>query len=202
MTYDPESIVGEQLRDATQQLAPDDENYDDAHAKLSDSMGMPFQQLAELVSPPDPYPPWGPLFDVNVCPGWALPWLAQCVGLRLPENLSESDARTYIKDVASHKRGTVPAMTAAAQFHLTGTKTIFFRERDGGDPYALEVVTLSGQTPNPAAVYQELLKQKPAGLTLLHTIVPEYDWQQVAIEFSQWDVVDNTEPTWKDLRTP
>jgi len=200
--YTPESIVGEQLKNATQQLAPDDMQYGDAHGKLCSALGMPFQQLAELLSPEDPYPPWGPLFDVNACPAWALPWLAQLIGLNLPEQLSEEDARAYINDLAIHKRGTTAVLQAAASVHLTGDKTMYFRERDGGDPYALEVVTLTGETPDAAAVVRELKQWKPAGIVLTHTIVPEYDWQQTAIEFASWTALVAANPKWIDLQTP
>jgi Phage tail protein (Tail_P2_I) len=203
--YDPETIVGEQLREATSQLAPDDDQHSDAHAKLCDALGMPFEQLAELLSPPDPYPPWGPLFDVNICPAWALPWLAQVVGLNLPIGLSEADSRTFIKDISSHKRGTKASMQAVLNFYLTGTKTAYVRERDpdAADPaYSMEIVTLNDEIPpsdlagTTTLVKDALMALKPAGIVLNYNSVPAWDWQQVHTDYATWDAASAPYSTW------
>src|SRR5262245_2084216 len=142
MTYptDPLSQLGERLKERTQPLAPDDELYDYAHAKLCEGMMLPFEQLAELVDPPDPYIPWEPLFDVDLCPEWALPWLGQLVGVRLPAGLTEQQKRDVIKALGGFGRGGPKAIIDAIKITLTGSKTVTLRERDDGDPYKLEVV--------------------------------------------------------------
>jgi hypothetical protein len=176
---------GERLRERTQPLQPDDEQYGWAHAILCETLAQPFLQLAELVDPPDPLAPWAPLFDVNLCPDWALPWLAQLVGARLPTGIDEEEARTYILDVAGHRLGTSASMTAAVRStlvpaHPPTPATVWFRERDGS-PYRLEVVTLEGETPDPENSLRVLLGFKPGGLVLSFRQVEGWDYQQQTV---------------------
>lgn len=197
----PYSDLGDRLRERTQPLAPDDDQWDYAHAKLCEGMMLAFAQLAELVDPPDPYVPWEPLFDVNLCPGWALPWLAQLVGTRVPAGLSDDDARTFIKELGSFKRGSPAAIRAAAQFALTGTKTVYFRERDAGDAYRLEVVTLASETPDPALVLQYILTQKPAGIVLAGRTTVGWDYEAMTTYFTgkKYSQIAAEFPTYADL---
>src|SRR3954452_19697346 len=124
MSVDPttHSPLGQRLAERTQPLAPDDATYGYAHAALCEGMMIPFGQLDELIDPPAPLLPWEPLFDVDICPGWALPWLGQIVGVRIPRGTSEADARGMIKDLGLGKRGGPEAIKAGAGLALTGSK--------------------------------------------------------------------------------
>lgn len=184
MTYptDPLSPLGERLKERTQPLAPDDATYDWAHAKLCEGMMLPFEQLAELVDPEDEtMVPWEPLFDVNICPEWALPWLGQLVGVRVPAGLTEQQKRDMIKGLANFKRGSPEAIIAAAQLTLTGNATVLLRERDAGNPYQLEVVTYSSETPDPAATMRAILSQIPAAIVLTSRAQPAWDYEQMTL---------------------
>lgn len=199
----PYSPLGERLRERTQPLAPDDQLYNYAHAKLCEGMMLPFAQLAELVDPPDPYIPWEPLLNVDLCPYWALPWLGQVVGVRVPKTLSEADMRMMIKSLGSFARGSPGAIEAAAGFGLTGTKTVLFRERDAGDAYRLEIVVLERECADIALVRSLVLSQKPGGIVVdVHTIVG-WDYQQMKTAFvgKVYSDVKTTYPTYDDLKT-
>jgi hypothetical protein len=178
------SPLGQRLRERTQPLAPDDETYDFAHAKLCEGMMLPYAQLAELVDPPDPLLPWEPLFDVDLCPYWALPWLGQIVGIRLPSGLSDEDARNFIKDLGPLKRGSPQAIIAAAKYALTGNKTVILHERDNGDAYLLEVVTLTSETPDPALVLRYVMTQKPAALKLTPRTTDGWLYQDMSLHYT------------------
>jgi hypothetical protein len=197
----PLSPLGERLRDRTQPLAPDDEDYEYAHAKLCEGMMLPFAQLAELVDPPDPLVPWEPLFNVDICPGWALPWLGQLVGVRVPSTMDPEDARIFIKELGAFARGSPGAIMAAAKFALTGSKTVFLRERDGGDAYRLEVVTIDSETPDPALVRQYVLLQKPAAIVLSARVVVGWDYQEMTTEFTgkKYSDVPTSYATYRNL---
>lgn len=179
----PYSRLGERLRERTQPLAPDDQHYDYAHAKLCEGMMLPFAQLAELVDPPDPYVPWEPLFNVNICPDWALPWLGQIFGVRVVASLPPDDQRQMIKELGAFARGSPDAIRAAARFGLTGSKTVLLRERDDGDAYLLEVVTLVDETPDPALVVRLVLSQKPGGIKLNTHAIVGWDYQQMTLTY-------------------
>lgn len=173
---------GERLRERTQPLAPDDAANGFAHAYLCEAFSRMFREVQEVFDPDDPLPPFAPLLDPQLCPEWALPWLAQWVGTKLPDGVSPADARVIIADVAGFRRGTPAALRAAAQFYLTGTKTVYFRERDqdGADPpYTLQIVTLISETPNPDAVLAALTAQKPGGIILNYGQVETWDYQEM-----------------------
>jgi hypothetical protein len=172
---------GERLRERTEPLAPDDDAHGYAHAHLAGALATALERVAEIYDP-DEGPPGSPLVDVDRCPDWALPWLAQLVGVSMPVGMPAEQAREGIRSVAGWKRGTPGALLAAAGFHLTGAKTVYFLEHDptGTDPpYTLEVVTRASETPDPAAVLAELMRQKPAGIVLTYRTVEGWDYQQL-----------------------
>lgn len=195
------SALGERLRERTAPLAPDDETYGYAHAHLCEALAQMLVQVAEVYDPPDPLPPAAPLMDPAPAPDWALPWVGQLVGVRLPRGATAEQARTLIRDVAGFSRGTPAALAAAAAATLTGNQVVIFRERDSSaadPPYALEVVTLTGETPNPAATLAALMAQKPAGIVLTYRSVEGQDWQ--AVRDQTWRQARATHASWRDLR--
>jgi hypothetical protein len=107
--------------------------------------------------------------DVNRCPTEALGWLAQFAGVRLLPGATDAQSRQRIQSTDGFRRGTVAAMTAAAQRTLTGTKTVGITERYTGDPYQLQVTTFAAETPDTVATYNALLAAKPAGLLLTYS---------------------------------
>jgi hypothetical protein len=200
--YDPPfemSAWGQRLRERTQPLAPDDDLYDWAHATLCEALAQPFLQVAELVDPPDPMPPWGPLFDVDSCPGWALPWLAQAVGAVLPGVMPEEEVRRTIKEVAGQAAGTKDSMYNAMLGTLTGDHpTVYFRERDG-HPYRLEVVTRTSETPDPAATLAALLAFKPGAIKLTFRQVAGWDYQAMVTAGGTYATLKTTYTTYQRL---
>jgi len=180
---------GERLRERTQPLQPNDELYGWAHAILCEALAQPYLQVCALIDPPEPYPPWGPLFDVNVCPAWALPWLAQLVGVRIPAGMSEEDTRVFLKQAAGHNVGTVEAIRASLMGTLVSARppapaTVYFRERDGS-AYRLEVVTLDPETPDPALTQRVLESVLPGGLVLAYRHIEGWDYQAMTDESAE-----------------
>jgi hypothetical protein len=199
--YPKYTRLGQRLQERTAPLAPDDANNEYAHGHLSEAMMRPGQQLAELVDPPDPYIPWQPLFDVNLCPDWALPWLGQLVGVRRIVGLSSDQLRDAIRSLAFLRRGTPDAIIAAAKLTLTGTQNVWLRERDDGLPYRLEVVTLDRETPDPAALLRAILSQKPAGIQLAPRTTVGWDYQQMKTDYlgKKYKDLKTKYPLYRDL---
>ena len=196
--------LGERLEDRTDPLAPTDHDHGYAHAHLSEALSRGLIQLQQVFDPEDGTPPFTPLLDPQTCPAWGLPWLAQLVGASIPQTATEDQARQIITGLASHRRGTTSMLEAAAGLYLTGNKTVYFRERDGGDPYRLEVVTLDSETADPDAVRAALQAQKPGGIVLVYREVAGWDYQamtaaggtyaQLSAAFSSYANLAHNEP--------
>lgn len=194
--------LGRRLRDRTQPLAPDDQRYGWAHATLSEALERPYQQFQEAFDPEDA-DPFETLLDPARCPAWALPWLAQLAGVTIPQTASEPQAREMIVSLAGQKRGTTAMLEAAAGMYLTGNKHVAFRERDQSapdPPYTLEVVTLAGETPDPAATLAALMAQKPAGIVLTYRTVQGQDWQALKESGRTWRQTRTAYANWRNVR--
>lgn len=179
---------GARLRERTQPLQPDDYLYEWTHAILCEALAKPYLQICELIDPPEPYPPWGPLFDLNACPDWALPWLAQIVGIRLPAGATGTEVRRIIKEAAGHNVGTVKAIRVSLEgtlvsSHPPAPPTIYFRERDGS-AYRLEVVTLDPETPDPELTQKVLEAVVPGGLVLDYRHIEGWDYQAMTDQYA------------------
>jgi hypothetical protein len=193
---------GEALRERTEPLAPDDELHGDAHALLCGALATALDQVAEVFDPEDPVPPGAPLLDVDLCPDWALPWLAQIVGVSLPAGSTPDQQRLLIAEIAGWQRGTPASLTAAARVFLSSEDaTVFFNERLAGDPYRLGIVTLAAETPDPALVRAAILAQKPAGILLDYAAIAGQTYRAVLAEVDSYRELRSTWATYRDLST-
>lgn len=124
---------------------------------------------------------WSKIIDITRCPDKALPWLAQFVGVYLPPGISADDQRQRIQATDGWNRGTPAAIMAAPAPFLTGTKSVLMRERfdpgAGADPYHLQVVTKTSETPDTSTVLAALMAQKPAGIVLHYSTMVGQDFE-------------------------
>jgi hypothetical protein len=79
-------------------------------------------------------------------------------------------ARDAIRRQGGKQRGMPDAILSAVEDTLTGVKVARLLERVGGNAYALELVTRPSETPNPATTLAAAMAQKPAGMSLTHTL--------------------------------
>jgi hypothetical protein len=194
------SPFGDRLQERTRPLAPDDAAYGFAHAILCEALSKPFLQVQEVFDPEGDLPPVAPLLNPTLCPDWALPWLGQLVGVVIPTGTAPDTARSLITSVWGFRRGTRAAIEAAAGLYLTGTKTVYFRERDAGSAYRLEVVTLTAETPNPAQTQAAILAAKPAGIVLSYRTVESWDYQEMTNQGGTYAQLKVKYATYRDLR--
>jgi hypothetical protein len=166
-------------------LAGEDELHAYALAHFTGALGVMFQAVEDLARDTPEGPGWSSVVDLERCPTEWLPWLAQLVGVTVPAGMSDADARAWIGSTDGFRRGTPAAMRGAAAHTLTGTKTVYFRERDPDSPdppYHLEVVTLTGETPDPTVTLAALIAAKPGGLVLTYRAIAGWDYQQMTTE--------------------
>lgn len=185
----------------------DEEENEDLKAYLGALGSMHEPSETAVRGTEDGAPPFSIMFDPDNAPDDALAWLAQFVGVELEKkNVNEDDfyyflrQRQRIKDHLGFARGSAAAMRATAALYLTGGRQVIFRERDGS-AYHLTIVTRTAETPDAARVERELLKIKPAGLTLDYHTITGTDWAEVATTYASWDALVAARATWDAVVT-
>lgn len=168
--------LADRLRERAMPLGEGEELRGWAYSLLCQALLSAAVELEEGFDPDEPHYPIGVLMTYNA-PTWALPWAAQIVGLTLGTGLSDQEARDLMRDAPNWESGTTDRMRAIAQLYLTGTKTMYFRERDDGNAYYLEIVTLTGETPDPVLLLAALTAAKPVRIVLSVRQVPGWDYQ-------------------------
>jgi len=115
-------------------------------ARFVNGAGQMFDEVELLCRDSEDGIGWSIAVDVDRCPDDALNWLAQFVGVTIPDGLTEDDRRLRIKSTDGWKRGTPAALIAAPIPYLTGNKTVVLKERDGS-AYRFTVITYRDETP-------------------------------------------------------
>lgn len=162
----PGTPFAEELYEAVEPHAFDDEAQGWALWTLCQAIARPLDLVDELVRAQDDREAWTVALDVDRTPAIMLPWLALFIGDRLPAGLSEQASRDRVKDVRGFRRGTPATIAAAAGDTLTGTKLVRLVERNEGNAYWLLVITKTSETPDPAVTEAAIISQKPAGIRM------------------------------------
>jgi hypothetical protein len=82
---------------------------------------MGYDALLELIEEegsegePDWVAAWGKVFDPDLCPAAALPYLGCFVGVEIPKGTPEAEARALVKAKAGTERGTRASVVAAIE---------------------------------------------------------------------------------------
>lgn len=167
--------VGSRLYEQVEPLAFDDEANGYALAHVCEAIGRMADPIADLVEDDADGPGWSKLVDVARTPVEALPWLAMVAGVRLTLGGSETVAREEVERADGQKRGTPAAILRAARKNLTGGQSVFVYERDGADAYALRVVTLVSETPDPARTEGDVRRATPIGIVVDYDTISTMD---------------------------
>lgn len=164
---------------------------------LIESFGHLAQQVDDYARDTDEGPGWSNLIDGTRAPADALGYLGQFVGVEPPRLLDgETDEeyaerfRSLILAPLGFIRGTPAALRLVAQQHLTGTKQVYFYERDGGNAYQLRIHTRAAETPDPDAVERALISQKPAGIVLTYSTIVGGDYDTLLGAHADYDEVE------------
>jgi hypothetical protein len=176
VTRPSSGVVNEDVWESVEPAVPFDADYDDAAGIYVAAVTEPAELINTWVRDTDDAIGWSLFFDPQGAPAEALPWLAQFVGVRLTGGLTVQQQRDQIERRPNLDRGTRAGMAADAQALLTDSKLVLINERAGGDPYEVEVYTLTAETPDPDAVEVVVRAQKPAGLILTYNDVTGITW--------------------------
>lgn len=186
--------VADELYESVEPVAFADEQLDWPLLTLCAAAGAMVQEIDDYVRDTDAGPGWSILLDIDRTPSKALGWLAQFVGVSLRDGLDDAGQRDWIRSTDGMARGSLAAITGAAQRYLTGGRAVILRERFDPDdptvdsPYHLQVITFTAQTPDPVAVEAALTAQKPAGIVLHYDVLDGQDFEQLRSSYSTFDL--------------
>lgn len=167
------SDVGDRIEEAMSTVMTDD------FSVYVQALCECIREVDDLVRDSDAGTGWSSILDLQRIPVEGLPWLAQWIGVAAITGLSEQQQRDRIAAHANWKRGSVGAIIASAQLHLTGNKTVILRERFGGSAWQLVIITNTSETPDAAQTLRDILEQKPAGIVLTYNVLDGQDFQQL-----------------------
>jgi hypothetical protein len=195
MTAPAVSPLAEQVYADLWPLQPGDEDRGWALLLLVGLLAQPFAEVDELVTDG-----WSILFDVDRTPGKWLDRPASMIGARLPEGLTDDQRRNYIANVGGVQAGTPNAIKAAAAGHLTGTKRVDFRERDGG-AWRDTLITRTAETPDPAAVLAAVTDPtvKPAGRKITHLVFDGWTLDEMEAAYASPQTLSDLEAAFATL---
>ena len=143
-------------------------------------------------------PGWTILFDPDNIPAAGLGWMAQMIGVQLDPGWTEAQQRAAIEARLGWQRGTAQAMRDAAALHLTGSKTVSFRERHP-DAYSISILVQTAETPDPVKAEAAVRAQKPAGLVLTFSVLNGQDYQELFATHATYSSVFSTYATYQNL---
>jgi hypothetical protein len=167
--------------------------------------GIPGQSASELL-PPLPQVGWRKMMDVDEADTVGLPYLAQWIGERLPAGMADALMRQQIRQNPNAYRGTLAAAVRGIQPMLTGSHTVFTRERymNNGTPDVnwLAMMTYASETPNPTLVGQQLRnKLVGANIMLDYQTFSRNTWTIIETPTNPWSTIESGPKTWTQIET-
>lgn len=160
-----------------------------------------FQQIDDLARDQGSVVGWGNMMNPNTCPAYALPWLGQLVGVVVDTTLSEANQRAQVIAAAGWQRGTPASIIAAAQLYLSGTKFVSLQERYGGNAYALNIITHTGETPaDTSAMVAAVKAVMPAGMIVTFATYVGQTYAQLKAAYATYTAVKAAYATYDDVR--
>lgn len=150
--------------------------------------------------------PWQAITDPALAPEWALPYAAQWTGGRMPPRRRGESADAYLERARREvvyprgmRRGSARAVLEVVRDHLAGDRSVIFRERFGGDPWLLMVVTKPSETPDPEVMAAAAQRVVPAGIVLRLENRSTRDWEEVRTTWATWGDVLTDNASWREV---
>jgi hypothetical protein len=137
---------------------------------LAHAISLPGEFYEAFVRETTGYSAHGRLMDPDTSPVGALAWLGQFAGVSFLPSDTEATQRSRVKTAAGFYRGTPQAMLDEVKPTLTGTQYASVLQQVSGNRWAMSLITLSTETPDPTATITAALRQKPAGIALTHVV--------------------------------
>lgn len=166
MPAPPLNQFGQDLYDRLQPIQGDDESTGWVLACICGAIGIMYDEVEQLVRARAGRQPWQQAFDINQAPDFHIPWLGQCIGVRVTPGISAMLQRAQVRADAGFYRGGIDSLVSSIQETLTGSKAVLVIPRAGADAWQLEAFTNTAETPDPTATNNAGQAAKVAGLIL------------------------------------
>lgn len=150
------------------------------------AMARRWQRVHDLSTDTDAGSAWSSLVDIDRAEDDGLPFLSQFKGVTLLDGLTPDQQRDRIRNVDGFQRCTASAIKEATKRRLTGNKTVYLNEREGGNAYRIGVVTFIDETPDPAGTYRDIVEQKPWGYIVNYSVVDAWNYQVLKVAFDNY----------------
>jgi hypothetical protein len=176
MTAPPLTDFAQAAYDWLEPIQADDDQHGYVLAALCGGIGEMFREVEELVRARPGRQPWQQAFDIVECPDFQVPWLGQCIGVRVTPGIGPGLQRAQVQADAGLWRGGASSLISAAQATLTGAKRARLTQRSS-DPWTMLLTTDPADTPDPTATNRAAQAAKAAGivLTVVQSSVPLID---------------------------
>jgi hypothetical protein len=196
MTTEVAPTLAELLYESLEPL--NDPDPDEALRIFTGALESSQQQVYDLVRGRDDGSGWAVLFDVENCPAWALPYLAQYVGVEVQPAWSEEQLRNEIRQPTGWTRGRAASIEIAARRNLTGTLHVVLRDRTPEVGY-LYVRVLDSECPDPAVTEADVVSQKPAWIVLDFAVFEGETYADLRAGFATYADVKAAFATYADV---
>lgn len=165
-------------------LARDDEQHGWPLAHYIAAKYGPLEDVASWVRDSDDGPGYSMLLDIDRCPVEALPWLAQFKGVVIPDGLTETAQRDWVRSAEGQRRGMTDALVRAGQRHLTGTKSVRVLERVGGNAYDITLQVRTSECADSVVTLADFKSAKRIGVRLTLVVSNDEIWDGAALTWS------------------
>lgn len=202
--------TGERLYESLAPLTYAEEANGWALAYFCAAAASTIDEIADITrDAEDGTPGYSSLYDLDTVAEKYLPWLAQFIGVQIPEGLTDEGKRIRIRETDGFRRGTPAAIMGAARQYLIGDKTVYLVERHGS-AYRLTVASYSRETPDRAAAEAAIREQVPAGIVLHFSVIDpqtfdelrdsHVDFDDVLASYVDFDAIWISARTFDDFR--
>ncbi len=195
------TTAGERLYDSLSPLMVTDAANGYAGAYLCGALGTMLDKIVYAVSDNQDgdLPGWAPIFDPVNSPEW-LDWMGQFVGVIRPVGINDAGMTTLVQHPVGFNRGSPAAIEIAIQATLTGTKTVFFNIRAGGNPFSMTIATFTSETPNAQLTLLAIQSQMPAWMQFTYSTITAGTYAELAASHASYTLMEAMHTTYSDVR--
>jgi hypothetical protein len=201
------SVTGAEIYDSLAPLMGQDAEYGYPGAVLSGALAKGLDPVAALVRDQDDGTPgWAIVFqpeNPDLDPAW-LDWMAQFVGdgAAVQAATTTDEKIALLQNPVNFTLGLPATIKSTVQSFLTGTQTVYLNSSYGGNPFNLEISTLTGETPtNTAAMEAAVLAVVGAWMNVIFITATAGTYSELEAAHGTYSALEGAHTSYADLET-